>query len=178
MDLRCIYEEINRCLPPTTYCIQYPPKVLTSDVVVSELIDQGIGVWKLSLLKEIFNNEEIAAIQSTPISLTNQLDRQIWRGTVKGDFSVGSAYHMAKDKEDAQQAGSSKRSEESKIWKGIWSANIPNAVKTFMWRACHNLLPTKENLAKRKIISDSSCPICRLEIETPSHIFMGVYLSF
>jgi hypothetical protein len=77
MDPRCIYGEINGCLPPTTYCIQSPLKVLASDVVVSELIDQGTGVWKLSLLKEIFNNEEIAAIQSIPISLTNQPNRQI-----------------------------------------------------------------------------------------------------
>jgi ribonuclease HI len=161
----------DKWLPsPSTYSIQSPPKSIAPDAMVSELIDQDLGAWKLSLLKELFSNEEVSAILSIPISHTKQPDRQIWRGTMKGNFTVGSAYHMAKEKEDAKLAGSSQRAEVSKIWKGIWSANMPNAVKTFMWRACHNLLPTKENLVKRKVISDPSCPICGLETETTSHI--------
>jgi hypothetical protein len=144
----------DKWLPkPSTYCIQSPPKGLDSDALVSELIDHSAGEWKHSLLREIFSKEEVEAIQSIPISLTNQPDKQIWRGTMKGDFSVGSAYHMAKELEASCQAGCSNRSEE-KIWKGIWNSQIPNTVKTFMWRACQNLLPTRENLAKRKIITD------------------------
>jgi hypothetical protein len=160
----------DKWLPkPSTYCIQSPPKGLDSDALVSELIDHSAGEWKHSLLREIFSKEEVEAIQSIPISLTNQPDKQIWRGTMKGDFSVGSAYHMAKELEAFCQAGCSNRSEE-KIWKGIWNSQIPNTVKTFMWRACQNLLPTRENLAKRKIITDPSCPICGLEAESIEHI--------
>ena len=39
-----------------------------------------------------------------------------------------------------------------------------------MWRACHNLLPTRDNLCWKKIISDPICPICGLEVETTFHI--------
>ena len=30
----------------------------------------------------------------------------------------------------------------------------------FGWRACNEILPTKLNLSKRKIIADAMCPIC------------------
>jgi hypothetical protein len=137
---------------PSTFCINSPPKGLASDAYVSDLIDQEAGVWKLPLLLELFSSEEVTAIQTIPISFTKQPDKQIWRGTLKGEFTVGSAYHMAKEREGALLAGPSRRSEDSMIWRGIWKAKVPNAVKTFMWRACHNLLPTKENLFKRKVI--------------------------
>ena len=39
-----------------------------------------------------------------------------------------------------------------------------------MWRACQNILPTKDNLVKRKIIQDPLYPICGLEPETSFHI--------
>jgi hypothetical protein len=42
--------------------------------------------------------------------------------------------------------------------------------KNFLWRACHEILPTKHNLFKRKITSDPLCPICGLADETSLHI--------
>ena len=36
-------------------------------------------------------------------------------------------------------------------------------------QACNNILPTKENLCKRKITDDPLCPMCRLEVETVGH---------
>jgi hypothetical protein len=42
--------------------------------------------------------------------------------------------------------------------------------KVFFWRACKNILPTRENLFKRKILSDHSCPVCGIEEEMTSHI--------
>lgn len=46
----------------------------------------------------------------------------------------------------------------------------PNVVKNFMWRACKNLLPTKENLMKKKVIEEPLCPICKFEIESTFHV--------
>jgi hypothetical protein len=46
-----------------------------------------------------------------------------------------------------------------------------------MWRACHNLLPTllptKDNLLRRKVGSDPNCPVCGLEAETVYHVLWG-----
>jgi hypothetical protein len=51
--------------------------------------------------------------------------------------------------------------------------NVPNVLKVFMWRECNNVLPTKVNLMKRKIVEDPLCPICGLEGETTGHILWG-----
>jgi hypothetical protein len=47
---------------------------------------------------------------------------------------------------------------------------ISNAVKMFLWKACNNILPTKENLLQRRVVSDNLCPICTLSGETTAHI--------
>jgi hypothetical protein len=41
--------------------------------------------------------------------------------------------------------------------------------KKFIWRACHEILPTRANLYKRKIIDDPKCPMCGREEETTFH---------
>jgi hypothetical protein len=104
------------------------------------------------------------------VSNTNRPDIQIWRRTLNGVFSVRSAYHLAKEKEDGWYPKSSLRKEISVIWSGIWRLQISNVGKNFMWRACQSILPTKDNLVKRKIIQDPLCPICGLEPETSFHI--------
>jgi hypothetical protein len=43
-------------------------------------------------------------------------------------------------------------------------------VKIFLWKACDNILPTKENLFKKGIVLDLKCPICYLEAEDLMHI--------
>jgi hypothetical protein len=47
--------------------------------------------------------------------------------------------------------------------------NATNGVKNFMWRACKNLLTTKDNLLKRRLVGDLVCPICNVEAETTLH---------
>jgi ribonuclease HI len=52
----------------------------------------------------------------------------------------------------------------------IWQLNIPNVEKHFLWRACHDILPTRVNLCARKIITDPLCLLCEREPETAFHI--------
>jgi ribosomal protein L37AE/L43A len=46
---------------------------------------------------------------------------------------------------------------------------VSNPMKLFIWRACHNLLPTRANILKRKVVEDSTCPCCGGEAETVLH---------
>lgn len=39
-----------------------------------------------------------------------------------------------------------------------------------MWKVYHNLLPTKVNLFRKKMVPDCFCPICGLHPETIEHI--------
>ena len=37
------------------------------------------------------------------------------------------------------------------LWKKIWSINVPNKIKNFLWQACHEALPTKKNLCHQRV---------------------------
>ena len=51
-----------------------------------------------------------------------------------------------------------------------WQLNVPSVVKMFIWRACHNSLPTKMNLYRRGVCDNTQCPICLQDAETIEHI--------
>jgi hypothetical protein len=55
------------------------------------------------------------------------------------------------------------------IWQDIWKLKLPNKEKKILWRACHEILPTRVNLRRRKIIDVSLCPICEAADETVVH---------
>jgi hypothetical protein len=86
----------------------------------------------------------------------------VWRETINGLFTVKSAYHVAKKRELQMQAESSSRVEQNEMWGPLWKLPIPNAEKNFLWKACHEILPTKANLCRRKVTTDALCPICGL----------------
>ncbi|XP_059436227.1 uncharacterized protein LOC132169166 [Corylus avellana] len=157
----------------STYRIHSPSRVLDPSSKVSELLDNGKCGWNQELLKSIFTEEERVAITSIPISQTNQPDVQIWRCTNNGMFSVKSAYHLAKEMEMSGNPEGSLKTKESILWKTLWRLTIPNAAKNFLWRACHDLLPTKDNLLRRKVVTEPWCPFCEKEPETVYHALWG-----
>jgi hypothetical protein len=63
------------------------------------------------------------------------------------------------------------------VFKDIWSLQAPTVVKNFAWKVAHDMLPTKGNLYKKKIGSDSVCPICLQENEDIIHILWGCQSS-
>ena len=67
----------------------------------------------------------------------------------------------------------SKGTKPKAMWKMIWGLQIPNAAKMFLWRACNTILPTKDNLKRRKVIEEDSCIFCCGAIETTYHILWG-----
>lgn len=73
-----------------------------------------------------------------------------WYGKeTQTEFSMRSAYHLAKEKMQHHQGESSMANQTRGVWKKIWNLNVPGAVKTFLWRVCHNSLPTWANLHKK-----------------------------
>jgi hypothetical protein len=56
------------------------------------------------------------------------------------------------------------------IWHHLWKLNIPRFILLFLWRACNDIFPTKNNLYKKKIVTDQFCPMCGSEAETNGHI--------
>lgn len=56
------------------------------------------------------------------------------------------------------------------VWEKLWKLKIPNKIKVFGWRACLDILPTRENLPRRRIIKDDRCGVCSLAKESGYHV--------
>ncbi|XP_015387831.1 uncharacterized protein LOC107177858 [Citrus sinensis] len=54
----------------------------------------------------------------------------------------------------------------------MWMLDLPEKIKIFMWRVIKNILPTAENLWKRKSLQDSICQRCKKEVETIKHVLV------
>ena len=81
-----------------------------------------------------------------------------------------STYKVARallKKEDWAESSSSSGS--CRVWAAIWKLRIPNKIKVFGWRACHDILPTRRNLKKKRILMDDVCPLCGLSQESTIH---------
>lgn len=60
---------LDKWLPrPTSFKVQTPVNVLNKDAYFRELIDPISTIWNTNLIKQIFNQEEVNAILSIPIS--------------------------------------------------------------------------------------------------------------
>ena len=76
---------------------------------------------------------------------------------------------MAKKIQGEDRAESLGGSARKKVWTALWNLKIPNKIKVFGWRACNDILPTRVNLSRRRIIIDEKCPICIRELESTIH---------
>lgn len=156
-------------LSPTTYAIQSPVHILDSEARVCDIIDPDLQWWNISLIREVFREEEMEKICSMTICPRTQQDRTVWVGNKNGDFLVRSAYHLAHELCSREVSGYYNTDCLTPLWKQIWRINVSRVVKLFLWQPCKNILPTKENLFKKKITNDLLCPICYLEVETVGH---------
>ena len=125
-----------------------------------------------NLICQTFMLQDVDAILSIPFSANRARDRLIWAGTKNGKFSVRSAYKMAQETEwGVKGAEPSDPTKLREIWRHVWGMNTPNKLKHFAWKACKNILATKENLKRRNITKDSVCEACGEQLESACHIF-------
>jgi len=137
--------------------------------MVTSLINHTSKNWNGDLLKEVFTEEEAKFIANIPLSPLLPEDRLIWCGTASGNFTVRSAYHLGKEEQERRASQCSKGNTGQDVWKTLWAMELPNVVKMFVWRACQNILPTRMNLFKRKIIEEAKCPCYEVEDEILIH---------
>ena len=94
----------------------------------------------------------------------------IWIHQRKGIFTIKSAYKVAKEVlREGRVVESSWSCAGKEVWSAIWKLRILNKIKVFGWRACNEILPTKLNLSKTKMIVDAMCPIGLRFLESVVH---------
>jgi ribonuclease HI len=136
---------------------------------VVEPIDPITKSWNLTLIGAVFLEDEAKIISTIPLSPLQPKNQLIWRGTKNGKFTVRSAYYLAVEKQGQSRGESSGTSSMEKFWKTIWSLAVQNSVKMLIWKACNNILPTKDNLFKRRVVDHTTCLICERDEETVLH---------
>lgn len=70
----------------------------------------------------------------------------IWRETTSAEFYVRIAYHLKKKRQCLNRGEGSRKSGYNRVCDVIQKLDVPNAEKVFLWRACNNLLPTKQKM--------------------------------
>ena len=155
--------------------VRNKPRVLSpkqdgdGTVWVSDLIDPVNRTWKEDMLDQIFYDFKAATIKNIPLCRSIQEDVLLWPFNLDGEYSVKSSYRFLQEANTLQQPGPSNAEAMKPLWSKIWGLEVPNKVKNLIWCACKNSLPTKVNLARRKITSDSLCDICRVHQEDTVH---------
>ena len=151
--------------------IQHSVHENLDEMLVLNLINPGLHIWRYEEIMVTFHKEEAEAICQIPLSWRNVNDAIIWLHNSKGIFAVKSAYHVARRLQiDGNRAGTSRGYARKNIWAAIWKLQLPKKIKVFRWKARHNILPTSQNLTRRRVIHENKCSICIRESESTIHM--------
>ena len=140
------------------------------ELMVYDLINPKLNIWRYEDIMAIFHKEEVEAICQIPLSRRNVSDTIFWLHNSRGVFTVKSAYHVARRLlNDENWVGTSRGYTAKNVWATIWKLWLPNKIKLFGWRDYYEILPIAANLTRRRIINDDKCSICTRETESTIH---------
>ncbi|KAL4355424.1 hypothetical protein GQ457_06G013310 [Hibiscus cannabinus] len=127
------------------------------------------GEWDVAQLSKVFMANAIPYILGIkPPDPQSGPDMCVWRWTDHQDFVLKSAY---------QKCVQPALGVSDPLWKHIWSLQVPQRIRCFLWLACRQKLMTNLERCKRKLTNDSFCPLCNREVETIIHTLRDcVYL--
>lgn len=72
--------------------------------------------------------------------------------TTNGSFSVRSAYYLQQTVNRQMEGECSGVAAGVIDWKQMWNLNVPMKIKLFVWKAVHDILPTTQNLFRRRVV--------------------------
>ncbi|XP_024038343.1 uncharacterized protein LOC112097373 [Citrus clementina] len=143
---------------------------LPADALVAELINED-HTWNEGLIHRHFTKIDAEAIVRILLPRRPMKDEVIWHYDKKGQYSVKSGYQIALNLKFPAKPTSSATTENQ--WNAIWLLTLPEKIRIFAWRAAKNLLPSAENLWKRKVLQEPLCQFCNKKLETIFHALVG-----
>ena len=120
-DGRCIRIWQDQWLSTrSTYRVVTPERAGNHVQMVQDLMSEEKSEWNTVLVKEIFLPQDAEAILSIPISETRARDRMVWAGDKKGNFTVRSAYRLAREIDmQGRNSGCSDQSMMQGVWREV-----------------------------------------------------------
>ncbi|XP_058742175.1 uncharacterized protein LOC131614631 [Vicia villosa] len=135
------------------------------------------------LLQSSNNDEEVVSESATlQIYLIGTAPRKgledtfKWFKSTTGSYSVSSGYELF----SASSSNISYEAESLATFKIIWKSFVPSKIQVLGWRCVIDRLATREQLAKRGILTDSRDKVCVfyfMENETLAHLLLSCPLS-
>ncbi|KAH9781766.1 putative reverse transcriptase/RNA-dependent DNA polymerase [Citrus sinensis] len=153
---------------PETFRPIFPLSLPVSSVV-ADLI-KADNQWDEIKLRQHFLDVDTAEILKIPLPAEKAEDEVLWHYDKRGNYSIKSGYQLALRSKFPDSTSCTEASH--KYWSALWTLELPEKLKIFMWRASNNLLPSAENLWKRKVVEEPTCKRCKLSVETISHALL------
>ncbi|KAL4271646.1 hypothetical protein GQ457_13G013030 [Hibiscus cannabinus] len=151
----------------------------TGIYLVKQLINRSETSWNIPLLHSLFSRQEVRAIVQIPVCSQTLPDILVWHYSNSGEYTVKLGYHwLMENKRQIHEAGSSRQNEKNgEYWSHIWKLKTSPKIQNFIWKACHNVVPSNENLARRHHSRTSSCLRCGDPNKSLEHILFLCPLS-
>ncbi|XP_024160347.1 uncharacterized protein LOC112167549 [Rosa chinensis] len=152
------------------YMIQKPDNMEL--VHVAELIDPHTRTWKRETIQSLFLPHVADSILCIPLRQVATPDQLSWNPEKKGSFTIKSTYWIARQQVLGHVLTSTSHGDPYlELWKRLWKAKVPGKVQICVWRACNDILPTREQLLKKGYEGAVSCLLCNYRIESSAHLF-------
>ena len=141
------------------------------DLRVHHLIDHDRKEWKVDLISEVIDAEDVPRIISLRISKTNRSDGYSWNHTSSGCYSVKSGYAIAvEQRRNKQDAEMLLEPSCNSLKKKVWKLKAPRKMKHYLWQALSGYVASASKLKERHCGTYTVCQWCGAENETINHI--------
>ncbi|XP_048591461.1 uncharacterized protein LOC125576128 [Brassica napus] len=152
-----------------------PAREEDQDLVVADLICRGSNEWNVQRVERVLPQYLNDILRIKPSILGSQ-DSYVWLAARSGSYSAKSGYHVAISMELQEQRDPEDLPMDQNLYKTIWASKVSPKLQLFLWRITQGALALGENLARRRIMNNTSCRHCG-EPETATHVFLHCPLT-
>ena len=128
-----IYIKEDRWLPQLAGSrIVSPPAILPPNSKVCDLVDHESLSWNKDLIEQEFLPHKAKFIQALPLSVREIPDKEVWLSSPYGEYTTRTAYKLMEKAQRNNLPSRSSNVANNKLWKGLWSLQVPYKVKHFL----------------------------------------------